>query len=209
MICILILYSDSWKGLADIVLPNANEYAHKHGYYILFKSYPDVFSGYEKIRHINAIFKTLVVDAVWSLDLDTLITNHTKKIEDFIDNEHDYFICKDYNSINAGSFIIRKSEWSENFMQYVMEQEGKEKMYCEQNGIEAYMKEFPNDEKIKILPHPSINSYLYENYPDIPPQTHEQGEWIEGDFLLHLPGIGLEKRIEIMSKIKPKLYYDL
>lgn len=209
MICILVLYSCSWQELADIVLPNVKAYAEKQEYTPLFKSYPDVFSGYEKIRHIKAIFENIVADAVWSLDLDTLITNHTKKIEDFIDDEHDAYFTRDYNGLNCGSFIIKNSEFSLTLLDTVLTLEGLPKMYCEQDAFNEIFKLavlLPDMfSKIKLLPHPSINSYLYENYPDIPKQTHEQGQWQQGDFVLHLPGMGLEKRIEILSKMKEQI----
>jgi hypothetical protein len=33
--------------------------------------------------------------------------------------------------------------------------------------------------------------------------THKDGNWEEGDFVLHLPGLSMQKRIEILSQLKP------
>ncbi len=68
-------------------------------------------------------------------------------------------------------------------------------------------------EKIKILPHPSINSLLYEEYAptwgiigntdtSLPKPTHEEGDWRRGCFICHLPGMTLERRLEIFAKLQ-------
>lgn len=203
-IAILILYTQGWQDIADIVIPNAQSYADKHGYDLLVQKYPEPYFstfGYQKIEQIQAIFEHDQADVVWSLDCDALITNHKWKVEDFLDNEHDAYFCKDVNGINAGSFIIKNTQWSHDFMIWLLAQEGKEKMYCENDAIVAYDKEFPIS-LIKILPHPSINSYLYENYPEFKNITHEQGQWEYGDFVLHLPGMGIATRIEVLKNTK-------
>lgn len=201
-VCIICLFTESWDALASIHLDNTKQYIRGKGYLRSSSIAPEPFDGFRKIEYCICVFNFYDVEAVWVRDVDSIITNMTVKVEDFMEDGKDLFICKDFNSINAGSFIIRKSAWSQNFLMYILEQQGKDGMDCEQNAIEAYMKEFPNDSKIKILPHPSINSYLYENYPEIPPQKHERGQWQEGDFVLHLPGIGMEKRKEILENIK-------
>ena len=50
----------------------------------------------------------------------------------------------------------------------------------------------------KFLPHPSINSYLYREYGENRPQT--EGQWFKGDFLLHLPGLPLSRRLAIVAR---------
>ena len=43
-----------------------------------------------------------------------------------------------------------------------------------------------------------MNSYLYTEYPDTN-GADEPGHWQPGDFLLHLPGRSLERRVEIFN----------
>lgn len=192
-----------WLDLSDITINNAEEYCRLRRYGIVPEIFGIHYCGYEKIKSILKIFDS-GANVVWSMDADTLITNHNKRVEDYIDHKHDFFICKDYNGINAGSFIVRKTKWAISFLEWLLKCKGKDKMYCEQDAINLYMKLFPATvwKQIYILPHPSINSYLYENYPDIPMQKHEDGQWEAGDFVLHLPGMGMEKRIEIMKNTK-------
>src|SRR5690242_19869072 len=112
-ICISILYTKDWEELADIVIPNVEIYAAKHGYELVAKKYNQRFSGYEKLIHVKELLTEC--GAVWSLDLDTLITNHNIKIESFLHTHSGLFICKDVNGLNAGSFIFRNRQWSIDF----------------------------------------------------------------------------------------------
>lgn len=194
-----MLYTSDWSEIAKISVPNAVNYARKHGYSWNIQAVPQPFSGYDKISHIQNIFDHDEADVVMSIDCDALITNYNIKVKKFLDEQHSLFICKDYNGINAGVFIARKTDWIKDFFSYILLCKGEPDMHCEQDAIVKYMNEFNTGNNIKILPHPSINSYLYESYPDIPFQTHEQGQWESGDFLLHLPGLSMEKRIDILK----------
>lgn len=201
-ICVQCLYSNSWLEIAKIVVPNLVGYCRRYDYtwnIQSFHNWPSDF-GFQKLVQIQNIFKSNEADVVFAVDADLMITNYKKRIEDFLTDEHDFFICKDFNGINAGVFAIRNTEWSYGFINYLLSTRGEEGVYCEQDAISLYMKDFPNNDKIKIVDHPAFNSYLYELYPEIPPQTREQGQWYEWDsFLLHLPGIGMEKRLSILQ----------
>ena len=204
-IVVSVLYTDSWVDIARVVLPNLYQYCKRHGYYLDARCFPEPYPsdfGFRKIDVIKELFLYQNTDIVWSLDLDTMITNHRMKIEDFVDEDHDFFITKDYNGINGGSFIVKKSDWAIKFLDYLLNCKGCLTIYCEQDAINDYMQVNANDPKIKILPHPSINSYHYELYHEIPKQKHEQGNWQEYDFVLHLPGIGMSKRLAILKSTK-------
>lgn len=203
-ISVLILYTELWQPIADIVLPNAEVYCKKQGYRfypIFYKEYTLDF-GYNKLERIKELFSISNNDVVFSLDCDTLITNHNITVEDFIDEEHDFYVTKDVNGINFGSFIIKKSEWSDNFLNKTIAARKWPNMHCEQEAVAYYMANF-NIDKIKILGHPSINSYDYSQYPEFPNiRKREQGHHHEVDFILHLPALSIEKRIEILRNTK-------
>jgi hypothetical protein len=62
------------------------------------------------------------------------------------------------------------------------------------------MKEYPKS-PIKIVGHPSFNSFDYSLYPEHSHITkREDGNWHEGDLLLHLPGISMEQREKILKE---------
>lgn len=199
---IITLWTDDWKILADLTTTISNQYCERHGYISTFFGFStNCLDGYDKISLLKSGFDRNAADLYWLLDADAIITNQNIKVENFVEEGFDLFLCEDFNGINCGSFIIRDSEWSRKFIYYILLKRGVVGMHCEQDAIKSYMEEFPNDEKIKILTHPSINSYDYCLYPEIPPQTHEQGQWQPGDFVLHLPGTSLEKRIEVFKKV--------
>ncbi len=188
--------------MSSVVLPVWDTYCHKHKHNLYTTIYDEwqSDSGYNKLIKAKQIFNAGFCSSVWCIDLDAKPTNLNINVKDYLDDEHDFYITKDYNGLNGGSFIIKKSEWSYKFIDWLLQCRGKEKMYCEQDAIAYYMKLFPNHEKIEILPQNTINSYKYGLYPEIPPQTEEQGQWVEGKSLvLHLPGVGIEKRIEILK----------
>jgi hypothetical protein len=201
MNAVYIYYTPDWQPLADIVLPKVREYAEIHQYLIIEhqwreKQIMDMPLGYYKMHYIEFVLSELGFDLIWLLDLDTLITNTSIPFTDFTDNEHDIFITEDIHGINAGSWIIRNTEAARLFVRTVI------------NNFDApeeqtVMKRYLDMVKVKILPHPSINSYKYELYKDIlkdelgeRAMMHEEGQWELGDLLLHLPGTTLEQRIE-------------
>lgn len=200
-ICLQCLYSESWIGLAKIVVPNIVGYARRYGYtwnIQCFKDCPSDF-GYEKLRQIKSIFYNGEADVVVSLDCDLLITNYNYGIEKFLTPGKDFYITYGANTYNAGVFILRKSEWAYKFIDYVLSKQGQEGMHCEQDAIVEYIKEFGTKD-ICVLPHPSINSFDYTLYPEWPDvRSQEEGCWHPGNFILHLPGVAMDQRKEILS----------
>lgn len=203
---ICVHYTESWIDLANMTTDVLYKYCAKHGYnrYVYETAYSQ-YTGIDKILQLQEylIFK----DAIMVMDADTLIMNHTIKIEDLIDEEHDLFITKDYNGLNAGVFIIKNTEWAFEFLHYILNEIGKPNIHCEQDAINQYIKEHGAD-KIKFLPQYKINSYIYSLYPEIPMQVHHRGNFEIGDFILHVPGLPLEKKIQILNSQLPNIIYE-
>lgn len=135
---IVSLHTANFQPLADYTWPNKVEYAERYGYCHCRKT--DGFtlehpSG-EKIPFIKQyLLDNPDVEWAWWLDTDTLITNYTKRIEDYIDNNYHFIISVDVDPsdgleprtmfknrpgnrnnkffidvpVNAGSFFVRNS----------------------------------------------------------------------------------------------------
>lgn len=219
-IAVLVLYTEDWEDLYNMVGQLTRYYCDKHGYvYHLHFMTDDCKKdiGFTKVKLARALFQINAFDAIWVLDGDVLITSFKNKIEDYITDDNDLFICKDPNGINAGSWIIKKTEWSIKFLDYILEYQNKGGWGCEQDAIVSYMKEYPNDEKIKILPHPSINSVPYEHYfpsfgkigfiegEKVAKPTHKEGCWQQGDLVCHLPGRTISDRVSIFRELREKM----
>jgi len=158
---------------------------------------------WEYVKH--EIFKNLFqkgFDLIWYRDIDSVITNMNIPITDFIDDEHDFFITRDFTELNGGSVIIRSSIKGQSFNRLVLR--CKSRYQNEQNAYNHYREIMVNNNTMKVLPHPSINSYKYYLYPECKEYVGREdlGDWKEGNFVLHVPALALSKRLEILSQAK-------
>ncbi len=190
---IYIYYTPSWQPLADIVLPRVREYCKRHDYDFFIDHLNSIDNwAYQKMRSLD--FPMSRCEFTWVLDLDTLITNPSIPFTDFTDDEHDIFITRDINGINAGSWIVRNTKASRDFIAKIVDN-------FDAPHEQILMNRYLHMVKVKYLPHPSINSYDYNQYNGfgLAVPAHDQGQWQPGDLLLHLPGLTLEKRIEVFG----------
>lgn len=213
MICISYTYGENYSPLADICIPSLVRYCKKNNYHWGINMVkPDEKTGYDYLRINRALSLLKQYEIIFIMEGDFLITNHTKRIENFIDDKHSFFICKDVNGVNGGSFIVIQNNFSDNFLKSTNELSNSYK--TEQNVWEST--ELIHLKEVKILPHPSINSipykyyhnYGYINYQGQSEPTHEMGNWQKGDFVCHLPGKTLEERIKIFTEIKEQIIYE-
>jgi hypothetical protein len=206
-------YYSNYQSLSDVVKPNAKKYCEKQGYELACQLLPDgVPYGYWKLEFTLWALKYGNTDLVLCMDLDTLITNHNIRVDSFLDTDHDFYVTCDVNGINTGVFIIRKTDWAIEFLEFILSH--RFDFDNEQVAIDHFKEIDHWKEKIKMLPHPSINSYPYDHYAPswgvigdrkIDRPTHEEGDWRPSDFICHLPGMSLEKRLEIFTKLQEEI----
>lgn len=192
---IYIYYTPSWQQLADIVLPRVKEYCeiYGYGYEVVCTDWSYLKVGHYKMHVLKQVLEKY--EFVWVLDLDTLITNKEIPFTNFVDYHNDIFICLDIHGINAGSWIVRNTPESVQFINEVI-------MNFDAPEEQTVMKRYLHMVKMRILPHPSINSYMYGLYNEIHGSieiSESSGEWAPDHLLLHLPGLSFEKRIEILG----------
>jgi hypothetical protein len=200
-VCIVTEYCDRYNEIADVSLPNMIEYGTRHDYcHYLIKLSNDEGFHYKKHEHFKKLFET-GIDLIFYKDIDSIITNLSVPIESFIDDEHSLFICgDDIFGINGGSLIIKNDMYGQFVNNYILSK--REYFNNEQEVMEHYKIPLQAVGCMKILPHPSINSYPYKEYPELKQVTREEGNWHEGDFLLHCPALPYEKRAEILRNAK-------
>jgi hypothetical protein len=134
----------------------------------------------------------------------TYIMNFTRRLEEFLTEQHDFFITADCHGLNAGSFVVRKSEWSRRWLAFLIEKAIViDHGWYEQKVMQDYAGTPEWSEKIKILPQNSINSYDYRLYNM---SEGTEGHFKSGDFVFHAPGIAasescslLEARVKLFS----------
>lgn len=200
---------EDYQVIADLTIPTKDAYCERFGYRHMVHAGP---YGNERlywaIQRLQLVYDYLFsgvndVDAVWALNPQSLITSLKIDVADYLTPDHDFFITADINGLNAGSFIVRKTEWSRRYLECLLKlAPNVNHGHWEQMAmIRTY--QLPEwAPKIGILPHPSINSYLYSRLYNMPDTT--PGQWKPGHLVLSLPGTTFQQRIEILSSSELK-----
>lgn len=209
MIVMCTEYGSNYSGIAAITVPIMKMYCERHGYQfreLILEGTGNEYA-YKKIEFFNELFEDENVDAIFYLDADALPTNHTIKIQKFIDDEHDLFITEHLMELNGGSLIIKNTKLGRLMNSSILAL--KKKLENEQNAVQYLRDTTLFRERMKILPHPSINSFNYELYPECPDiRKREQGHWHKKDFIFHAPGLSISKREEVLNNIKEHIVYE-
>lgn len=196
-IALVTLYDENYKDLTDItVIENKIPYCKKHNYnFHACTSGFDWGFGFTKIQFILDLFEHYNYEWVYWSGTDTLIMNYYIKLEDIIDQDYHFIISKDCHEINADSFLIRNSQQGKEYFKFIMSQYDDYKNDCwmEQRVMIHNQDKEPWKSYTKIVHQRVFNSYLYENYNRDP--NKEEGQFREGDFLLHFPGMNLQQRL--------------
>jgi len=198
-IAVATMFSPAYKPIVDITLPVLKKYCERHDYELNIINVPDWDYSYRKHEWLKGKLKT-DVDVIFYIDCDALITNEDIKIESFLDGEHDFFVSEDINEINGGVFLLKNTRHGRWFNNLVLMCKGL--FINEQNVYVDYKDILTKVGIMKLLSHPSFNSFPYHYYPEYKNITHEQGNWETGDFVCHVPGKSLQERETILKAIK-------
>lgn len=198
-IAVVTMTCPRYNAIAEVSLPNMLEYTERHGYFQSVISLPETEGfHYKKHEFFREAFKT-DIQAIFYKDIDTVITNMNIPIDAFISDEHDLMITKDVGGVNGGSLIIKNSEGGRWVNDFILSH--RNEFNNEQEVIDHYIDDPEFSKYVKILSHPSINSYRYDAYPELTHITkREEGNWHEGDFLLHTPALDLLSRANVLKK---------
>ena len=206
---VLTHYSPSYDPVAAITLPGREAYCHRHGYRHVIQRGPYHDAGlYYAIDRLYLLLDDMRADSAlsdthqtecenhfyWVVNIPTIITNHTIKLESFVDDTHDFFIHRDVNALNAGSFIVRNSEWGRRWVQFIIDDTKTHRHeWFENFSILRHAETDAWKDKVKVVPHPGFNSYEYQRGYSMSPDT--PGQWKPGHFVLALPGMDIDKRL--------------
>ncbi len=210
-IVVSYIFGENYEELAEIAIPSLEKFCRKHSYHTnLRRVQPNEKGTYAFIRTENTRNLLNDYDVVLQLEGDMLITNTNYKIEDWLEEGKDFYCCKDINGVNTGSWIAKSTDWMKEVLEFIYT--NCRHLWDEQ----AYWEHVEDNDRIKYLPHPSINSIVYDMYAptygkvfgdttSVIKPTHEEGDWQEGDFLLHAPGMTLEMRLKLFNEYKNKI----
>lgn len=215
-ICVACIATPDMDQLTDITWPNKSEYCQKYGYHGILQKQTWPYLGFDKIIMIKQILESNRYEWILWVDNDVLFTNFDKKIEEIIEanNDSHFIICADYGgAVNAGVFLVKNSDKGKEYIQHLAE-----KMYElapinkflfgeEQTAICATYKDEKWKDTVKVIPQKIMNAYPYSGVYGHPNGLNDwlgvNGNWEEGDFIIHIPGFGpdlFHKRLEHFKK---------
>jgi hypothetical protein len=200
------MYNKAHAELAEVTWPNKVAYADRHGYESYAKTDEWTLEPihFEKVQLVlDVLTNNPEIDWCWWLDNDAVITNPEIKLESIVDNDFHVIITSDIASLNAGSFIVRNSLEGRGWLEFILAkglEHYKDNRWPEQQPMTDFYISFKHI--IKVVPQKTMNSYLYDIYKVDPSDLlGHSGQWTEGDFVLHMPAIPNQMRIQIINQI--------
>lgn len=196
-------HGPSYNEIAKITDLSKKEYAESHGYDFYSRKeikLTERASNWERI----SIFLDYIdkYDWIFYTDCDSMIMNHTIKLENLIDDNFDIIISeterKNLIQTNTGVMLVKCSKWTKDFMNLLLTD--KYKNYYHENMWEqgAINNEINTDAEIKkhfkITHLRFFNSYYHAWHPN--------DNYQHGDFVIHLPGRSNESRYQIFNELK-------
>lgn len=212
---------------------NKRKYCEKHNYDLIIqtKNFHHSHLGFAKIGLVLELLKSNKYDWIYWVGSDTMITNYDIRLSDLIDDNYHFIISYDIWDFNSDSFLIKNSpeaiKYFDNIWNLIPEYidnqgnakdfglrlpDGGGRAWAEQGAmIDLYNNNPEYRNIIKPMHQKFMNSYLYDIYPSAWHQKAKDckgnnGQWSEGDFLVHWPGIDNNKRfnlaIQFLSLVK-------
>jgi hypothetical protein len=183
--------------LAATTIPNRRTWCERWGYELV------TCDRWEEARHpLWAKWKLArdrLPDFDWAfvLDVDAIICNPSRQLRDFL-GDTDLLVTADINGVNAGVLLLKNTPWTNALLEKIWNAEPSYRSYPnpEQSALAHLLCAEPK-ERWAVLPQRSFNSYLYGEYSRVFPE----GQYQDGDFILHLPALSRTRRLEIFRGI--------
>lgn len=196
-----------YNELFKLTGPLRDEYCARHGYEHIvqngFYKYPEFYYAFDRLVLLRDLLdKPDAADVFFVLNVQAVICNITKRIEDIIDDEHDVYFSKDVHGGNCGAYIVKNTDFTRRWLDFIISQEPnyrsapwkEQKCWCDWWLHENWTW------KIHLLPQRAINSYFYHLYKPWPP-GETPGDFRRGDLLVNLPGLNLAQRLDLVKQI--------
>ena len=208
MFGVVHVYTEEIKEIGELTHDNKLEYCNAHGYKffeITSKSQLDLSKsvsvprflpnfniavGWSKIKLLIDILKqNKDIDWFFWIDADAIIMNPDIKLESLISDKAFFIVGRDCNGINVGTFFIRNCDRSIKFLEEIWQhgpEEGSWWAETEQGQLDLHGMKEEYFDGFWIVNNRQFNSYLH----DCSPGPSPCGKYQDGDFIIHLPGVG-------------------
>lgn len=190
-------------------IENKKKYCELHGYdFIVCEETLDSSRSpsWSKVLLLNKLMENSSYKWLFWTDADSLIMNHSIRLEDLIDERYNMVITVDFASICAGEFFMKNCEWSRQFLKIIYgHTECIHHRWWEQCAMIEELKINPSHYAyIKLFPQRIMNSFPKEQFPHVGSQSIYQ----TGDFIFHFAGTNLELLNTLMQKYSQETIND-
>lgn len=224
-IAMITCHDENYHELASVTVPVKEAYCQKWGYEFVCRTSDffynntyngnpsDLLIGFEKLKMVLDVFEERPhLDWIHWSGTDVLITNYNVRLENIVDDDYHIVVCFDGNGMNVDSMLIKNSKVGRGLMRWILDNVENYRhhwWYEQQAMIDFYFQDPLGKDIIKALPQRVMNSYIYDLYPEWRTKPHidhtgHDGDWQEGDFMLQLPGLPTQQRIDVMKEIMKK-----
>lgn len=197
-IAVASTHDENYREFVELTLySNHKEYCERHNYDLLVGELDYTENkGFEQWKFL--LDNVSNYDWIWFVGADTLVMNHTIKIEDKIDNNYHFIISEDVNGPNAHSFLVRNSKEAKDWIEFIWNLRSSSYLHhdwADNKVIHDFYNVDPWKKYIKVQPQRYMNSYLYRELWGYRWEDRwADGQFQEGDWLLHMPGTSLDTR---------------
>ncbi len=198
-IALVCLYDKHFEPLTSLTIPPLTAYCQRWGYTPYFGQ-PDAKYDPRNTWDRFVILYDLLeqgFDAVMWLDADTILTNHHIRIEDRLGSEK-FVLSTDLHGINAGVMIARNHVLTRELLLSIIQAEKglfDKHPHREQEMLSHYLASPHYEHLATILPQRMMNAFPHELYGR---STQYPGNWHQGDWIIHFPGMRMFGRLEAM-----------
>ena len=111
-VLLLSHYLENYQKLADVVNTNKEEYCKIHGYdyRAMVGDYVDAPFGFQRIKAMLDIMAMGTYNIIWWTDIDSIILNFTKRIEDFVDDDQNSYLYTLYARPDTTEGHVKKGD---------------------------------------------------------------------------------------------------
>lgn len=208
---LVTIHDANYAQLADLTWTrNRTQYAARHGYEAIAKTdgFDGMNIGFAKIKLLLDILKQDRHDALHWSGTDTMITNWTIPLTEFLYDGYHVTIATDFNGIQSDSFVIRNTLEGRAWLQMILDKmpEYLRHPYLEQGVMMETYQQYQHI--VKVVPQRFINSYHYPLYYHKGARNNQDqmgfnGQWHIGDFLIHAPDQPMNIRLDLFNHILP------
>lgn len=208
---LVTIHDDNYAKLADLTWTrNRKLYAQKHGYDAIARTdgFPGMTIGFAKIKLLLDTMAQGKHDVLHWSGTDTMITNWTIPLGEFLYDGYHVTIATDFNGIQSDSFVIRNTMEGRAWLQMILDKmpDYLSHPFLEQGVMMETYQQYQHI--VKVVPQRFLNSYHYPLYYNKGARNNHDkmgfnGQWYMGDFLIHAPDQPMHVRMELFNQVLP------